>query len=431
MNPEFPLERPTEERFLVGLLLPPALRTLRDEALQRVDPEHFGTMHYGGMWAAAQRLRANEQLIDRRSLLAEIRTEVGGQGVPQILDSLIGYTPTTHEYPNVIREVINAGKLRRLVETLGRAQQRAYTAEDPDAAYAVALEELERLADRREEAGGVTHLSAIMDGLAEDFRNGLGDKAIPSPWPDFNERAAGGFHRGRLHVIGARPGEGKSIAGHQAALYAAAHGRSAVIFSMEMSNAEVGGRMLANDSRVEMNEVAKLQLSEDSWRRYNEFTERSRDMPLWVIDRSNMTVELISSIARTHKRRHGLDVMCVDYLQLMGMKGVQSREQAVSEIARRLKNLARELDCAVLLPSQLNRETARRGKPSLADLRESGGIEAHADLVLLLARQRFPENHDTAPGKYNGRIVLDIAKNRFGQTGDIELDWRGHYATIG
>lgn len=439
MIDENPLDREDDERYLVALLCRVTLRSLRDDALARVNPDDFGTGALGGIWEAAQRLRAADRTIDRRALITAAGIEAGPRPgniqaretyVAHILDELDSRAPVPSEYPRILSSVLTTGKLRRLVESLNRAIQRACSAEDFGSAYSAALSELEALAERDAETDGVTSIGDIVAGLAEPFKHGPGDTVIPSPWPDFNDKAAGGLHRGRLLVIGARPGEGKSIAGHQAALHAAGLGHPALVFSMEMGNAEVGGRMLASDTRIDMDEIGRLQLSQDSWRRYHEFAERARDLPLWVVDQSNMTVERIASIARTHKRRHGLDVVCVDYLQLMGMRGAASREQAVSEVARQLKNLARELDCCVLLPSQLNRETAKRGKPSLADLRESGGIEAHADLVLLLARQKFPDNHD-ASGQYNGRILLDIAKNRFGSTGELDLPWRGCYASIG
>lgn len=425
-----PLNRDDDERYLVGLLMPITQRTLRDEALTRVAAEDFGSGIYGGLWAAALRLRGRDEPINRRTLIAESKGYAGGSIVEQTLDGLDGYLPWTTDFPRVVQAVTTTGKLRRLVESLTRSIQRAHAAEDFGAAYAAACEELETLADHAEETDDLVHFSRIVTDLEEHFKTGSPHQVIASPWADFDERAAGGFHRGRLHVIGGRPGEGKSIAGHQAAAYAAEQGHPSVIFSMEMGRIEVGGRLLANGSRIDMGEIARADLSPYSWASYGEFAARSREWPLWVVDKAGLTVEAIKSTCRTMKRRHGLDAVCVDYLQLLNVKAIASREQQVSEIARQFKNLSRELDCAILLPSQLNRDTARRGKPSLSDLRESGGIEAHADLVVLLARQVFPDGHEAA-GQYNGTIALDIAKNRFGPTGSIELPWRGCYASIG
>jgi replicative DNA helicase len=437
---EFPLNRDDEERYLVGLLLPTTMRTLRDDALTKVAAEHFGSGIYGGMWAAALRLRALEEPINRRTLLAETKGWAGGTLVEQTLDGLDGYVPWALDYPRVLSEVITTGKLRQLVAACDRGKQRAMTAEDFGDAYSVVLEELEKLAEQDEDAG-IVKLGDAMTRLEERYKRGLGDRAIASPWHEFNERAAGGFHRGRLYVVGGRPGDGKSIVGHQAALHAAGRHHQALIVSMEISLDEVSDRLLANGTRepdergqlgagIDMGEVTTMNLTQDSWLRYHKFTARSRDWPLWIDDRAGQTIESITSTCRLMKRRQGLDLLCVDYLQLLNLRGVQSREQQVSELARRFKNLARELDCAVLLPCQLNRNSVHRGKPSLADLRESGGIEAHADLVVLLARQVFPEDHRMA-GLPDGTIALDIAKNRFGPTGSILLPWRGCYASIG
>lgn len=439
-DPTIALAREDEERYLLGLLLPVTLHTLRERALDQVSPEHFGSGHYGGIWAAAQRLRANDRPINRRNLVAECGTEAGGSRVPQLLDQLVGYIPPQHEFARVVRDVVTAGKLRMLVGACVRAMQRAMTAEDFGQAYSVALEELERLAEQ-DEGDDLVPIGRIVAELGERFKAGPGNRAIPSPWPDFNERGAGGFHRGRLYVIGARPGDGKSIAAHQAAAHAAECGQHAVIFSMEMGRHEVGDRLLANGSReldergklgpgIDLGEITAMRLSADSWRRYGEFADRTQGWPLWVVDRGGQTVESIKSTCRMMKRRRGLDMVCVDYLQLLSIESIKSREQQVSEIARQFKNLSRELECAVLLPSQLNRNSVHRGKPSLADLRESGGIEAHADVVVLLSRGVFPDDHGQA-GLYDGTIDLDVAKNRFGPVGSINLPWRGCYASIG
>lgn len=446
MTDPLPLDRPDEERYLIGLLLSVTLRSLRDEALARVPAEDFGTGAYRGIWEAALSLRAGDRRIDRRTLAAEAGAIAGAepgagerairareQYVNQILDGLDGYLPAPAEFPRALAEVTTTGKLRRLVVALDRAKQRAYAAEDFGEAYSLALSELESLGERDEDDDGAVSLGEVIARLEQRFKDpSNGEKVIASPWPDFNDKAAGGFHRGRLHVIGARPGEGKSVAAHHAATCASVQGLRSLVFSMEMDADEVGGRVLASQARIDMNEVARYELtSADSWNRYHEFRERAFDIPLTIVDQSSMTVDRIISRARVEKRRRGLDVLVVDYLQLLNLRGSASREQAVSEIARRFKLLARELDCAVLLPAQLNRETERRGKPSLADLRESGGIEAHADLVMLLARLKFPDTHPDAPGQYNGMILMAIAKNRFGSTGELELPWRGCYASIG
>lgn len=417
------LDRETEERYLVSLLIPYTRRTLRDQALATVDAEDFGSGAYGGIWAAARRLRSRELPIDRRNLLAEVKVEAGGDRAERLLDSL--EMPDPADFPQAVREVTTTGKRRRLVESLDRARQRAMSAEDYGDAVTVIEEEIAAAQDRDGEAQGVAMFGDAVDRLEQRLKSGAQEEVVTTPWPEINEMLSGGFHRGRLHVIGARPGEGKSIMAHQLAANAAAHGHPAMVFSLEMSESEVAGRLVSGGGKIELGEITRTELSDDSWQSFHEFQSRSKTWPLWIDDRPNLTVERIISTCREHKRRHGLDLLCVDYLQLLSMSDRSNREQQVNEIARRFKNLSRELDCAVVLPSQLNRDTAKRGKPSMSDLRESGGIESHADMVVLLARQYLED------GTPNGEIKADVAKNRFGRTGVVDLSWRAHYAMIG
>jgi replicative DNA helicase len=419
-----------EEQYLVSLLLPVTTRTLRDSALDMIDPDDFGSGQFGGLWAAARLLRSRDKPINRRTLLAAAHEVSGGHAAEMILDRLDGSVPMPADFPHAVDVVKRYGQLRRLLVVAERIKQRVLSAEDFGGAYGAALDELNKLAED-DEGDDFVSIGEVVAGLEQRFKTGNTASVIPTPWAELNDKTAGGLHRGRLIVIGARPGDGKSIGAHQIAAFAAEHGHPAVIFSLEMSNAEVGGRVLASGGKIDMGEIARSRLdSDDSWRRYHEFRERAQAMQLRVCDRPGLTIDYIKSACRSQKRRAGLDVIAVDYLQLLGLRGIQSREQQVSEIAREFKNLARELDCVVVLPSQLNRDTVRRGRPSIADLRESGGIESHADLVVLLARQHFPDGHEFA-GQPNGMVALDIAKNRFGPTAAIELPWRGCYASIG
>lgn len=417
------LDREAEERYLVSLLLPYTRRTLRDQALAAVDAEDFGSGAYGGIWAAALRLRGKELPIDRRNLLAEVHAEAGGDRAERLLESLD--LPDPAEYAHVVREVTATGKRRRLVMALQTAQQRAMAAEDYGDAVTVIEEEIAKAQERDSDSNGIVMFGDAVDRLEQRLKSGVQEEVIPSPWVELNDMLSGGFHKGRLHVIGARPGEGKSIMAHQLAASAASANHPAMVFSLEMSESEVAGRLVAGGGRIELNEITRTELSEESWRGFHAFAAKARTWPLWIDDRANLTVERIISTCREQKRRYGLDLLCVDYLQLLSLTDRVNREQQVNEIARRFKNLSRELDCAVVLPSQLNRDTAKRGKPSMADLRESGGIEAHADAVILLARQYLED------GTPNGEIKADLAKNRFGRTGVVDLSWRAHYAMIG
>lgn len=426
MSDELDLNPADEERYLVSLLLPVTTRLLRDDALRAVDPADFCSGHYGGIWEAARRLQDEDRRIDLRSLLAECD---GKDSVARILDRVSGSVPTAADFPHAVATVRRAGQLRRLVEAAERIKQRAMVAEDFAQACGWAQDELEKVASQQTEIADVRQIGGLLDEFMDSMRDGPRYSIIPTPWSEVNDQIAGGLHGGRMYIVGGRPGDGKSLAAVNLAAFAAKQGHPALVFSVEMGAMEVTGRVVANGAKIELSEIARYELSADSWSSASEYVARARDDPLFVNDKAGINVGYIKSVCRSQKRKTGLDVVVVDYLQLLSSDKSQPREQQVALISRSLKELSRELDAAVVVPAQLNRESAKRGKPMLADLRESGGIEADADVVMLLAR--LVHEDGDRKGEYTGTISIDIAKNRHGRTGAIELPWRGHYATIG
>lgn len=419
-----------EEDYLVGLLLSATRTGLRAEALERVPAGAFASGTHAMLWTAALRLLEQGDPITRRSLLAGCHPTVIAE---RILDRVGIGVPPAGQFPTAVAEVLRCSRLRAVIGVADRIRQRAEGAEDAEQALAWAAEELARI-DHTTETPEVRRL----DSLLEEFERAMVEPdprhwVVPTPWADLNTRIAGGLHPGRVYVIGARPGDGKSILTHQAASFAAEQGHPALVFSAEMGTLEVTGRVVASGAEVELAEIARRDLSQDSQRRVKHWAARHRQMPFFVVDKSDINVAYIRQVARAQKRRTGLAVLGVDYLQLVapGDRG-KSREQQVAEISRQLKVLARELECAVLLPAQLNRETARRGgKPTLADLRESGGIEADADVVLLLWRQVIEDDNHPLKGQPSLDLTVEIAKNRHGAVGGLELPWRAHYAKVG
>lgn len=410
-----------EENYLVTLLLTLTTRNLRDEALEQVSPDDFADARLGGLWESARTLQAAGQKIDRRSLAAATRSDLA----ERTLARFTSVVPAPKDFPHALAEVLRCAGIRRVVLATVRVQQRAMAAESGSEALASAHEELAKV-DAGTAASKHTHsFRDLLTRLDAELRTPESYRIIPTPWTEVNERIAGGLHAGRLYVVGARPGEGKSIAAHQAAEHAAGHGHPAMVFSVEMGGIEVAGRIVANGAEIEMGEISRRKLSEHSWRQFEEYRSRAQDYPLTIDDRPDLTLAYIATKCREHKRRHGLDVVVVDYLQLLKGERNISREQQVAGISRGLKQLSRELDCAMVVPAQLNRNPAARGKAMLSDLRESGGIEADADVVMLLARQ-VDDN-----GNPNGFLGINLAKNRHGRVGELELAWRPHYSRIG
>lgn len=421
-----PLHPEAEETYLASLLFPVTARILLAEALTLVAPDDFWNPHVASLWTAARKLHLADRPVTKRAILAA----VGNAAVDRIVEQLPPAPPPAAEFPNAVAAVRRCGQMRRLVEATDRIRQRAQIAEDFPQALGWAMEEITKL-DVREDAtdSEVRSIQALLTEFVTEQKSPAPRRLFRTPWAELNDELIGLFG-GRMYVIGARPGDGKSIAAHQIGEHAAAQGHPAIVFSAEMGADEVTGRVVSAGAQVEIRDINRRELDHDSWRRVNEYVDRAQDYPLFIVDKSDLSIPYIRSVCRNQKRRTGLDVIVIDYLQLLTADRSQSREQQVAQISRQLKILARELDASVVVPAQLNRETVRRGKPSIADLRESGGIEADADVVMLLSRQRFPDGHELA-GQYNGMLTIDVAKNRHGKQGSIELPWRAHYSTIG
>lgn len=419
LNPE------ADERYLMALLLSSTARSLREDALGQIAPDDFASGHYGGIWATAQKLHINSKKIDKRSLVAN--AEAPPQSVEMLLAKFVGEVITPSDYPAVVREVKRCGALRRLFEATQRTVQRMFTAEDYSQALSWAYDELNAL-DNQEAASETKSYGHLLDEFAGSLDKPDVQKVIPTPWADVNELVAGGLRGGRLYIVGARPGEGKSIIGHGLAEYASSVGHPSMVFSAEMGGIEVAGRMISNGATIEMDEVTRRRLSIRSYQAYQAYAQEAAGYPLYVNERAELTLSYIRSECRAIKRRVGLDVVVVDYLQLLKPESGQSREQQVAGISRGLKVMSRELDVAVVVPAQLNRKSTEREKPSMADLRESGSIEADADMVMLLSRQWG--TGDMA-GKPTGMVMIDVTKNRFGRLASFELPFRGHYSRIG
>jgi replicative DNA helicase len=199
---------------------------------------------------------------------------------------------------------------------------------------------------------------------------------------------------------------------------------SVAIFSLEMPAEQILTRMLSSVGSVNLGNIRSGKLSEDDWPRITSATKQLQDAKIFIDDTPALTPTELRARSRRIKREHGLNLIVVDYLQLMTVPGTkENRATEISEISRGLKALAKELNCPVIALSQLNRGVEQREnkKPVMSDLRESGAIEQDADMILLIYRDEV-YNRET-PKK--GIAEVDLAKHRNGETGEIRLTFRG------
>jgi len=243
---------------------------------------------------------------------------------------------------------------------------------------------------------------------------------------DLNSKTSG-LKKSDLVIVAGRPAMGKTSFAINIAQYAALHdGRTVVVFSLEMAREQLITRMFSGEAEVDMQKLLTGTMSEAELVKVAQVLGPMGASKLFIDDSAGMTVPEMRSKCRRLKARHGLDLVVIDYLQLMrSTKKTDNRQQEVSDITRSLKILARELDVPIILLSQLSRapEARKEGghRPMLSDLRESGAIEQDADIVLLLYREQvYDETAD------NTAEVI-IAKHRNGPTGTVKLCWLGEY----
>ena len=246
---------------------------------------------------------------------------------------------------------------------------------------------------------------------------------------DFDDHTLG-LQPTDLIILAARPAMGKTAFAIQAAKRQAENGKRVGIFSLEMSATQVVERIFANELRIDIGTLKRGRLQPTQWRELDARTKHIAGLPIYLCDSACLTISEIASIAKKWKLKHGIDILYVDYLQLitldMASMRHMNREQQVASISRRLKQLAKELAIPVVALSQLSRAVESRGskRPMLSDLRESGAIEQDADMVLFLHRPAYyGEMSDESGEDITNRCEIIISKYRNGETCIIDTDF--------
>ncbi len=234
----------------------------------------------------------------------------------------------------------------------------------------------------------------------------------------------GGFRKSDLTVIGARPGMGKSALLNTIALAAAKEGKPVGIFSLEMSAAQFVARMISSESEVNGRHIGSGNLRDADWQKMQPAAERINGLPIHIDDSAALNILELRGKARRMKMMHGVEIIMIDYLQLMSpVERSGNREQQVAEISRGLKQLAKELDIPVIALAQLSRAVDIRGgdkRPILSDLRESGAVEQDSDNVFFLYRPEYYGIMEDENGQnLAGVAEVIIAKNRHGRAGNV------------
>lgn len=363
------------------------------------------------------------ELLKNRSLLEK----TGGLGYLTNLATAPDFTENIMAYAKIVKE---KSILRKLIAASTETIQNCYNQEME---VTDVLDKAEKLvfdvAQEKDQRGLVAIDSVLVDSfemLQELYMRKDKLTGMTTGFTDL-DRKLGGLQKTDLILIAARPAMGKTAFSLNIAQNAALKGNAKVaVFNLEMSKEQLIQRMIASISHVELSRLKNGSLDEDDWQKVTSGIAMLQNTNIYIDDSPGITAVELRSKCRRLKVEKGLDLVLIDYLQLMeGDARTESRQQEISKISRSLKILAKELECPVIALSQLSRAPEARSdhRPMLSDLRESGAIEQDADLVMFLYRDDY---YNKESEQKNITEVI-IAKHRHGEVGTVPLTWLGQY----
>jgi replicative DNA helicase len=424
VTPPFNMEA---EKSLLGSMLMDAGAAA--QACEELQPENFYAPQHRSIFAAMQALVMRGEPVDTVTLAAELERagQLDSLGGVTFISQLALATPTASNFKYYMDIVVEKSVQRQLLRAGGDISTDALRGEKP---LSQLLDEAEKRIFDISLKNAVDSMQPIQETLTRSYikigelmklRGSL--TGLGTGFYDLDKKTSG-LQKSDLLIIAGRPSMGKTSFALNIAQYAATHDAIVVVFSLEMSAEQLVMRMLCSEAEVDMQRVKTGKPTDTDLTKLGEALQRLSGAKLFIDDSGMISVAEIRSKCRRLKLEHGLDMIVIDYLQLMRSSGrTESRLQEVSELTRSLKVLARELDIPIVLLSQLSRAPEQRTDhhPMMSDLRESGSIEQDADVVILLYREGA---YDPAAGNVAEAI---IAKHRNGPTGTVELAWVGEY----
>ena len=418
------------ERSALGAVM------LNKEALldvpEEVKPEDFYNESHREIFDAIMNLYRENTAVDMLTVCEELNRRkaldmVGGRAYIATLTAEVPSTANAGEYAKIVSE---KAMLRRLITAAEDITIKGY--DDKMAAEELldyAEGDIFRIAQKRQR----NDYAKIQDVLMKNLR--IIDQAVqnkgqviglPTGFKQLDEKTSG-LQPSDLIIVAARPGMGKTAFALNIAQQSAVKaGASVLIFSLEMSQEQLGQRLIAMQARVESEKLKKGTLDLKDWDRINFALNELNNTKIVIDDTPGISIMEMRNKCRRLKAEQGLDLIVVDYLQLMTFDGrADSRQQEISALSRHLKLLAREMNCPVIVLSQLSRapELRQDKRPMLSDLRESGSIEQDADIVMFLYRDDYYNENTEKPGV----CEINIAKHRSGPTDRIDLTWVARY----
>ncbi len=424
------------EQSVLGCILMD--QDLQSELLTELGEDDFYIEAHKDIFLAMSAVYNKNKPIDLVTLSDELdglgKLEIVG-GIAYITD-LTSVIPSTANYGSYVEIVKRDGVLRKLIRSANKILEDCYGSTDSDGSlsnaeklvYDISAEnDTSTLTPITEKFGDVLYK---FEAISKDANAFAGLKTGFKKMDEFTN----GFRRGNLIILAARPSNGKTTLAMNIVENCAMQSNAVcAVFALEMTKEELAQRMLCSVSGVDNGDAIRGQLDEEGWQRLWAARKKLGETKIFVDDTSITTPGEILSKCRRLKSKYGLDLIVVDHIQLMevtkvGKRG-DNRQQEITEISRKLKMIAKELDVPVIALSQLSRlVTGRKGqKPVLSDLRESGSIEQDADIVMFIHRpDKVAEEDEIAKGKVMKNVAeILVEKNRAGSIGSFELLFKG------
>ncbi len=353
-------------------------------------------------------------------------------GLPYLLQisESVNTSANIEVYAKIIEE---KSILRKLIKVSGEVQNSAYQGQDDiDDIIDIAEKGIFDIVQNKKSENFADIKDIMSDAISnieELFQNQGQTTGLPTGFKDFDRKTAG-LQKADLILIAARPSMGKTAF----ALNILQHigvkeDKSVAVFSLEMSKDSLVNRMICSHAMVDSNRFRTGELNDEDWEKIGDSVCPLSNAKIFIDDTPGININELRAKSRKLKMERGLDLIVIDYLQLMsGSKRTESRQQEVSDISRGLKAVARELEVPVIALSQLSRANEKRidKRPMLSDLRDSGAIEQDADLVCFIHREEYYNPEEVAE-EDRGVSEIIIAKQRNGETGTVKLRWFGQY----
>ncbi|MGL5313029.1 MAG: replicative DNA helicase [Peptostreptococcaceae bacterium] len=398
---------------------------------ETIRPDDFYKEAHKIIYECMIKLSNKNEPIDLITLTEELRKQghlddVGGISYITSLSTIVPTTSNVKYYADIVKE---KSVLRKLIKASNDIINLGY---DGASKIEDVLENAEkRIFDISQEKSSSDDFKPInlvlmdtYDMIEHLYSNKSEFTGVTTGFRDLNKKI-NGMQRTDLLLLAARPAMGKTAFSLNLVQNAALKGDASVaVFSLEMSKEQLVQRMLSAQSNVELKKIKTGKLNENDWPRIIDAMAVLSNAKIHIDDTPGIKISELRSKCRKLKIEQGLDLIMIDYLQLMEGEGNnESRQQEIAKISRSLKIIAKELDCPVVALSQLSRAPEQRAdhRPMLSDLRESGSIEQDADIVMFLYRDEY--YHPDSEKKNIGEVL--IAKNRHGETGSVELVWLG------